>query len=1433
MKQTFIYTALPNGRITKDGTDYLRISMHCAMRLSHTSATTLGQFPEIMGWAAKLKSAPGFKVRINNSQVVDAVANTDAIDPSVWETMLHNDIKVSAFIVEGNSKRIIHAYPVAEINNSILNVYKEFGIKSPTRFVKADVMLQNPVWKSAGKYIIDQKVVNAVGNISAQNVRKATIRSDFRKLNVTRQNIIQRNADQTQIRDLGQMMRAKNFSNLKTLNKEPEFQFARFRDFHRVDREKKPVFKVPELPEFEFHDIIAQLGDYPQVQRKTGIVVDLLVPFDSSLPKEGTIAAFPFGLEFTMDSEISVNASAYRITSDGFFAREKSGSDVKNGFVRLNNGEFSVTQIDTDGAAMQTINHADNQIQVVANRTLRFKSAFSAMSADDEEVDDEDDQVTHAEDTKGEGLPVIRSSGIAIVKNNIDEYLDIKFTLAKQLNSQLETIGAVPEQKRVQNFQALGYQTATVNTNIKIMIPEANVLYADDLVMGYRMDVAYSDNPDRWYSLHYKQDEVVCYDENQDPFPVLDIAPDEGYCQVAMTSDPENEEDVFVSGVIARWAGWSLAVERPGFAINEDDGVKGKDFVNDDVSVEQKKYAYNPAANVRLNVQSKLVPGTLPVLRYGKTYNIRMRTVDLAGNSVPLDASPENPNEALISDFTYQRYEPVTTPVVFQANKMKIGEDIERLVIKSNFDVPVDDYSEPDVSQKDKIAQRIFMPPQNSQLTAELHGKLDSAFRNDPVAAKQIYDLITSHETPPRAGEPQDKVYAGDEISIRYLPDPAAAGVAFFLDDDSDETHTQVFSPQSIGFAKLKSGMDESEKMDAWLNPNPVTFRLEEGPINAKWSESSRTLTFFLPKGHRAKLRYSSIWNEDDLDKLSGIWKQLSKENNFNSVRSKLNQGKHWMTSPSRELELVHALQQPFIVPELMDLAPERGYDDTPAWIKMKIKVHGQSTEKIDLEAIWKDLDDNPLKPVPVEIPSRKILDPITIKYNESVKYIGLTPPKNPDFRVINTVFLDTNSVNMRMKPNTKITRAQVNANVRRMNLQTQNLQPNNLRTMTLLPKFSLAYVLKAFGVKHLFDDTRHRFVEYTPTATSRYAEFFRQKTTDGGLILPENLEVTRIGNPVKVNILSSARPHKPEVEYIIPTFNWLKSADKDSLTHIREGGGLRIYLKRPWFSSGEGEMLGVVVNPQAATAKNLNNNDPVMFTQWGTDPIFPLPGGTDLYLDSSYFRWFAKTENGLNYSGGNNLKANVIGYPVHFDAERKLWYADLSIGPKNRYFPFVKLMLTRYQPDSLRISDTDVCLSNVVETDFIQLIPERKVKLEVIRRGGKAVQIRIEITGYKYDQFLNSFEIKIISEDLPQPYSGVISTAVAQRGSRNQEARMNSITFPDDSHFVATGYFEISSDIKKKPFDVLVLENEKPDVKGQTRLVFADEFHINKKEDD
>ena len=52
-------------------------------------------------------------------------------------------------------------------------------------------------------------------------------------------------------------------------------------------------------------------------------------------------------------------------------------------------------------------------------------------------------------------------------------------------------------------------------------------------------------------------------------------------------------------------------------------------------------------------------------------------------------------------------------------------------------------------------------------------------------------------------------------------------------------------------------------------------------------------------------------------------------------------------------------------------------------------------------------------------------------------------------------------------------------------------------------------------------------------------------------------------------------------------------------------------------------------------------------------------------------------------------LKIDVAGHEVNYDAERQLWYCDMQIDAGNTYYPFIRLALVRYQPNSLSWSVT------------------------------------------------------------------------------------------------------------------------------------------------
>ncbi len=247
----------------------------------------------------------------------------------------------------------------------------------------------------------------------------------------------------------------------------------------------------------------------------------------------------------------------------------------------------------------------------------------------------------------------------------------------------------------------------------------------------------------------------------------------------------------------------------------------------------------------------------------------------------------------------------------------------------------------------------------------------------------------------------------------------------------------------------------------------------------------------------------------------------------------------------------------------------------------------------------------------------------------------------------------------------------------------------------------------QSFGLlmapRHRFNDTKHHVVSYTAVATSRYREYFPQD-------IDPPLDFTRSSAPTTVDIPASARPAAPRPLYVLPTFDWQRETSTNIKRSVRFGGGLRIYLERPWFSSGSGELLGVALWDSANGTFDRHSWKPFI-TQWGQDPIWESTGVSQA-PGAWNFAGAAASEGSLSLEEATppTIKkkpgtVDVVGYPVAFDAERGLWYCDLTLNTSTPvYNPFVRLALVRYQPNAL----PEAKLSRVVLADFVQLTPER-----------------------------------------------------------------------------------------------------------------------------
>lgn len=301
-------------------------------------------------------------------------------------------------------------------------------------------------------------------------------------------------------------------------------------------------------------------------------------------------------------------------------------------------------------------------------------------------------------------------------------------------------------------------------------------------------------------------------------------------------------------------------------------------------------------------------------------------------------------------------------------------------------------------------------------------------------------------------------------------------------------------------------------------------------------------------------------------------------------------------------------------------------------------------------------------------------------------------------------------------------------------------------------------------------------------------------------------------------------------------------------------GGGLRIYLKRPWYSSGDDEMLAVILPDTKGNIASFVSANPGYtndYTHWGIDPILYGAKPDGVSPQPQDFRMNPVIDPKLQYPDKAGAVAKAVAYPVHFDQERQLWFCDLAINPQSMYFPFVKLFLARYQPHSVREKDGDVCLSSVVVAKMTQLVPDRQTTLQ-FKKDDQNSKFTVTIEGTIYNpgdaQYgnYNFLRISFLDTELAQPIYGIIADYDNEKKLEEEETTIK-ITRRDmvtANRYKIEREFRLHKNYKTAPFSVIIEEYERgpnripnlPDAykdrleqSEQTdRLIFADVIKIN-----
>jgi hypothetical protein len=262
------------------------------------------------------------------------------------------------------------------------------------------------------------------------------------------------------------------------------------------------------LPKLDFHQVVSRLSQYPELERRMGLVVDLEIP--ATIPASGNVRVIPsLGGVAPMTTW-----TAYRLDAAGrrFLAAAGPGSDVDSGMLLLSANNYDIVDVDIDGAAQKMLDFAFN----VGRLNTVSTTAGSPTNF---------------------GLPSLRSAGLAATRVARAVRLRDRFTAVVAQN---QAIAASPQ--------------------------NGPVLTAEDVTRGYRVDV-WDSLSGNWHSLCWRDGKYTFLN----PHLVRRLPPDEGFISLATTHSADGTTtDLHLPESLFRWAGWSLSVPRIGRTVGSD-----------------------------------------------------------------------------------------------------------------------------------------------------------------------------------------------------------------------------------------------------------------------------------------------------------------------------------------------------------------------------------------------------------------------------------------------------------------------------------------------------------------------------------------------------------------------------------------------------------------------------------------------------------------------------------------------------------------------------------------------------------------------------------------------------------------------------------------------------------------------------------------------
>ncbi|MEU3653522.1 hypothetical protein AB0E67_11950 [Streptomyces sp. NPDC032161] len=691
--------------------------------------------------------------------------------------------------------------------------------------------------------------------------------------------------------------------------------------FYRRDEASFTVPTPAEEAVHDFHDIVARLADHPMLLRALGLLIDLAVPAaqlaEGDVKELRVVPRWPNPdssppTGWTGAAQDDLSPkTAYVLDGNRFVAAS---------LTRPGATEYERGMLPLAGAGVAPSANPRYEVMPfdVDGAALRM---VGAAQSDRARAPSEDSADVGA-------LPALHSMGFALVER------DREAEHRKQL------------QRAQQRATSDGLTT----------LP----LTADSLLGGYRMDI-YDVTTEQWYSLCRRR---VRYMIGGVPIGQESSGDgrrgllEEGYVRPDSAVTGAGAQDaLYIHQAVARWDGWSQVTERPERVVDTGDAMAA------------------PTDPPPFEAVVECDPGSLPRLRFGREYRLRVRIADLAGGGPRSEEA--GPEEEQSEIFTYHRFEPLLPPELVPTRALADGETLNRMVIRSDRGQSVSDYAAAHGHRAFDL-RHLLAPKCSLELAIQHDRTFDAALGPDVPAAKvkEIFEVAkrADREVSHIPGAQVVGAEAASGIAAPYVVLPETGVVLPWLPDPAGSHIALNPRPRPVDPDTGKEGTVLGDKRTAvwkgtWPTYDPIALRLVDAPSGCTITRSPDQRVFTVALGPAEEVTFDIPSCPGDRGvQLFGIvaWLGIDPSNPSTPEFQHITQGHNRLVTPPRTVTLVHAVQRPRSDPTGWLTADRNAGDTSTVLLTGDLKIHIASTGRLDLRAEWTDHEDlPPAKPGP------------------------------------------------------------------------------------------------------------------------------------------------------------------------------------------------------------------------------------------------------------------------------------------------------------------------------------------------------------------------------------------------------------------------------------------------------------------------------------